>query len=99
MTAAWSSSPCISGDSMGAAARMNGREERGEKKAVYFTVDALVAASIIFLSLVLVTSFHLSESDNDDSAIVANDIVRVFSIAKVGEKKAVYFTVDALVAA
>jgi len=75
---------------MGAAARMNGREERGKKKAVYFTVDALVAASIIFLSLVLVTSFHLSESDNDDSAIVANDIVRVFSIAKVGEVQSAY---------
>jgi hypothetical protein len=55
------------------------------RKGMYFTVDAIIGVSIIFVSLMLITSFHIVEKENKESSIISSDVVRVFTMTKVGE--------------
>ncbi|HLD87504.1 MAG TPA: hypothetical protein VJB12_05590, partial [Candidatus Nanoarchaeia archaeon] len=72
---------------MGYARKTKVRENTASqgKKGVYFTVDAMIAVSIIFITLLLITSTHVSKKENTSSASAASDIVHIFTQAKVSE--------------
>ena len=55
------------------------------KKAMFFTMDSLLAAGIIVLSIALVSNFYISEQQNTNINYASQDIVRVFSSMKIGE--------------
>ncbi len=60
------------------------------KRAIYFTVDAMIAVSILFITLLLITSLKVVEKGNVEASIASSDVVRVFTMAKVGEVQNAY---------
>lgn len=65
------------------------RSGRG-KKGIYFTVDAMIAVTVIFASLVLITKFTIHEKEGNGLSVIAGDIAKVFSTTKVRELKNAY---------
>src|SRR3989338_8681844 len=74
---------CLMGISKGGKASSNASS--WGKRGMYFTVDAMIAVSIIFITLMLITSTHVSKKENTSSASAASDIVHIFTQAKVSE--------------
>ena len=56
----------------------------GIKKAIFFTIDSLLASGIIILAVLLVSNFYLSEHQKTNINFASQDLVRVFSALKVG---------------
>lgn len=55
------------------------------KKGIFFTIDALIAASIIVLGLILASSFYISEKKSISINYLSSDIIRVISSMKISE--------------
>src|SRR3989344_5090242 len=55
------------------------------KKAIFFTIDGLLASGIIILAALLVSSFYTSESQGVNINYASQDLVRVFSFLTVGD--------------
>jgi len=60
------------------------------KKAVFFTIDALLASGIIILSIVLISDFYSSEHQKINVNYASQDLVRVFSTLTVGQADNAY---------
>src|SRR3989344_214638 len=55
------------------------------KKAVFFTIDALLASGIIIVAVLLVSNFYSEEQQTVNVNYASQDLVRVFSTMTVGE--------------
>lgn len=55
------------------------------KRAIFFTIDALLASGIIILVILLVSNFYLAEHQEANINYASQDLVRVFSSMTVGE--------------
>jgi len=55
------------------------------KKALFFTVDALIAASIMILAIILSSHTYVQEKPKVDIGHISEDIIRVLSELRVGE--------------
>lgn len=55
------------------------------KKAVFFTLDALIASGIIILTVILVGNFYSYEQQKANVNYASQDLVRVFSSMTVGQ--------------
>ena len=55
------------------------------KKAVFFTIDSLLASGIIIIAILLVSEFYSSEQQKSNVNYASQDLVRVFSTMTVGE--------------
>ncbi len=56
-----------------------------QKRGIFFAIDALIAASIIMLGLILSSSFYMSEKTSTSINYLSSDMVRVLSSMKVYE--------------
>ena len=73
------------------------RRDKGlNKRGMYFTVDSIIAVSIIFLTLYLVTSSYQEERQENPTYQKASDLVKVLSSTEVSELNNTY--VKALIA-
>lgn len=57
----------------------------GMKKGIFFTIDAILGTSILILTIVLASSYYISETKTGASDYLSSDLVRTFSSLKVGE--------------
>ena len=55
------------------------------KKAIFFTIDALLASGIVIIAILLVANFYSSEQRSVNVNYASQDLVRVFSTMTVGE--------------
>ena len=55
------------------------------KKAVFFTIDGLLASGIIITAIILVSNFYVSEHNDANVNYASQDLVRVFSFLTVGD--------------
>ena len=55
------------------------------KKAIFFTIDALLASGIIIIAVLLVANFYSAEQQQVNINYASQDLVRVFSTMEVGE--------------
>src|SRR3989338_6593511 len=55
------------------------------KKAIFFTIDSLLASGIIIISVLLVANFYSAEQQQVNVNYASQDLVRVFSTMEVGE--------------
>lgn len=55
------------------------------KKAVFFTIDSLLASGIVILAILLVSNFYSVEKQRAGVNYASQDLVRVFSTMTVGE--------------
>src|SRR3989344_9425967 len=55
------------------------------KKAVFFTIDSLLASGIIIISVLLVANFYSAEQQQININYASQDLVRIFSTMNVGE--------------
>ena len=55
------------------------------KKAIFFTIDSLLASGIIIVSILLVSNFYISEHNEVNVNYASQDLVRVFSSLTIGE--------------
>lgn len=55
------------------------------KKAVFFTIDALLASGIIIIAILLVGNFYSAEQQKANVNFASQDLVRVFSTTNVGQ--------------
>lgn len=55
------------------------------KKAVFFTIDSLLASGIIIISILLVSNFYSAERQNANVNYASQDLVRVFSSMAVSQ--------------
>ncbi|MBI2655540.1 VWA domain-containing protein [Candidatus Woesearchaeota archaeon] len=60
------------------------------KKAIFFTIDALLASGIIILSIILISDFYSSEQQKVNIDYASQDLVRVFSAMTVGHASNAY---------
>lgn len=56
-----------------------------KKRGVFFTIDAILAAGIFFVVIILVSSSYVSEPDKAQVSFMSQDIVKVFTNLKVDE--------------
>src|SRR3989344_9459267 len=57
------------------------------KKAIFFTIDSLLASGIIIIAIILVSNFYISEHNEVNVNYASQDLVRVFSSLTIGEVK------------
>ncbi|MBI2659505.1 hypothetical protein HYX05_05400, partial [Candidatus Woesearchaeota archaeon] len=55
------------------------------KKAIFFTIDALLASGIIIISVLLAANFYSAEQQQVNVNYASQDLIRVFSAMEVGE--------------
>ena len=55
------------------------------KKAVFFTIDALLASGIIIIAIMLVSNFYSEEQQKVNVNYASQDLVRVYSTMTVGQ--------------
>ena len=55
------------------------------KKAVFFTIDSLLASGIVIIAILLVSNFYFAEHQRVNVNYASQDLVRVFSTMTVGE--------------
>ncbi|MBW2977105.1 hypothetical protein KY347_06710 [Candidatus Woesearchaeota archaeon] len=58
---------------------------KNKKKGIFFTIDAILAAGIIFGVILLVSSVYVSEPEKAPVVSLSQDIVRVFTNLKVND--------------
>ena len=57
------------------------------KKAIFFTIDSLLASGIIIIAVLLVSNFYSQEQQQVNVNYASQDLVRVFSTLTVGDVK------------
>ena len=55
------------------------------KKAIFFTIDSLLASGIVIAAILLVSNFYSVEKQRTNINYASQDLVRVFSTMTVGE--------------
>ncbi len=60
------------------------------KKAVFFTIDSLLAAGIIIIAITLVSNFYVAEQQKVEVVHASQDLVKVFSTLTVEEVNNAY---------
>src|SRR3989338_6885876 len=55
------------------------------KKAVFFTIDSLLASGIVIIAVLLVSNFYSVESQGTNANYASQDLVRVFSTMAVNQ--------------
>jgi len=55
------------------------------KKAIFFTIDSLLASGIVIVAILLVSNFYSVERQRTNVNFASQDLVRVFSTMTVGE--------------
>ena len=55
------------------------------KRAIFFTIDSLLASGILIIVVLLVSNFYLAEQQRTNINYASQDLVRVFSTMTVGE--------------
>ena len=55
------------------------------KKAIFFTIDSLLASGIVIVAILLVSTFYVNEHKRVNVSYASQDLVRVFSVMKIGE--------------
>ncbi|MBI2653445.1 VWA domain-containing protein [Candidatus Woesearchaeota archaeon] len=55
------------------------------RKAIFFTIDSLLASSIVIISVILVANFYSVEHQRLNVNYASQDLVRVFSTTSVGQ--------------
>ena len=55
------------------------------KKAIFFTIDALLASGIVILGILLVSNFYIVRQEEVNINYASQDLVKVFSLLKVGQ--------------
>ncbi|MBN2112078.1 VWA domain-containing protein, partial [Candidatus Woesearchaeota archaeon] len=60
------------------------------KKAVFFTIDAFIASGILFVGLLIISSFHVNSQPTVHLSYLSEDITGVFSELKVSEINSPY---------
>src|SRR3989344_1131023 len=55
------------------------------KKAVFFTVDSLLASGIVIVSILLIANFYVAEDESTNVNYASRDLARVLSVMTVGE--------------
>ncbi|MEA3513879.1 MAG: VWA domain-containing protein, partial [Nanoarchaeota archaeon] len=61
------------------------RSLKKSKRGVFFTIDAMIAASIIVLGLILASSFYISEKKPTSISYLASDMTQVMSSLRISE--------------
>ncbi len=61
-----------------------------KKRGVFFTIDAILAAGIFVVIILLVSTSYVSEPDKTMVSFLSHDIIRVFTNLKVNEVDNVY---------
>ena len=56
-----------------------------KKRGVFFTVDAVLASSIIVLTIIAASSFYVNEIKTETASYLSNDLIRVFTNLKISE--------------
>ena len=62
------------------------------KRGVFFVIDAMIAASIIVLGLILASSFYISEKKPTSITYLASDLTQVMSSLTISEVNNTYVT-------
>ena len=57
------------------------------KKAIFFTIDSLLASGIVIIAILLISNFYSVEQQRVNVNYASQDLVRVFSTMTVGEVK------------
>jgi len=60
------------------------------KKAVFFTIDSLLAAGIIIIAIILVSNFYIVEQQKVEVVHASQDLVKVFSTLTIEETNNAY---------
>lgn len=55
------------------------------RKAIFFTIDSLLASGIVILSILLISNFYSAEQQGLNVNYASKDLVKVYSAMKVGE--------------
>jgi hypothetical protein len=55
------------------------------KRAIFFTIDAFIASGILFVGLLIISSFHINDQPTVHLSYLSDDITGVFSELKVNE--------------
>lgn len=55
------------------------------KKAIFFTIDSLLASGIIITAVLLVSNFYSVEQQNINVEYASQDLIRIFSTMTVGQ--------------
>ena len=55
------------------------------KRAIFFTIDSLLASGIIITAVLLVSNFYSAEQQNVNLEYASQDLIRVFSTMTVGQ--------------
>ncbi|MCK5629165.1 MAG: hypothetical protein KAI26_00990, partial [Nanoarchaeota archaeon] len=66
------------------------RSLKRSKRGVFFTIDAMIAASIIVLGLILASSFYISEKKPTSISYLASDLTQVMSSLRISEVNNTY---------
>lgn len=61
-----------------------------KKKAVFFTIDALIAAGILLIGLIIIPSFHINKQPTVHLSYLSDDLIGVLSELKVSELNSSY---------
>jgi len=68
---------------------------RKNKKAIFFTIDSLIAAGILLVGLIILPSFHINRQPTVHLSYLSEDLLGVFSEIKIYELNNLY--VDELI--
>ena len=55
------------------------------KKAVFFTIDSLLASGIVIVSILLIANFYVAEDESTNVNYASRDLARVLSVMTIGE--------------
>lgn len=59
--------------------------QKMKKKAVYFTIDAIIGVTIILFSLALISTFSVTQREEANVQFLSSDLVKVFTHLKVND--------------
>jgi len=55
------------------------------KKAVFFTIDSLLASGIVITAILLISNFYFAEQKRENINYASQDLARVFSTMRIGD--------------
>ena len=59
--------------------RLRNHRKRKNRKAVFFTIDALIAAGILLIGLIIIPSFHINRQPTIHLSFLSGDLLGVLS--------------------
>ena len=55
------------------------------KKAIFFTIDSLLASGIVIIAILLVSNFYYAENKSANVKYASQDLIKIFSTTTVGD--------------